>query len=183
MGIHLNLVGHIGIHVSGVDRSINFYRKVLGLKVTGRWGPPDFGRPICFMRINDKHHDVVLFELSEDVRKAGITSTDSRIRGAPGLDHIAFEVDSRQDWLLALDHVRSCGVNIVSGPYVHAPEGGEKGFVGGSGSHAFYFLDPDGNRIEVYCWMMTVGRAWPPRTPTCRITPDKLGGASSGSTI
>jgi hypothetical protein len=26
----------------------------------------------------------------------------------------------------------------------------------GSGSHAFYFLDPDGNRIEVYCWMMTV---------------------------
>ena len=40
--------------------------------------------------------------------------------------------------------------------YVHAPEGGEKGFVGGSGSHAFYFLDPDGNRIEVYCWMMKV---------------------------
>jgi hypothetical protein len=36
-----------------------------------------------------------------------------------------------------------------------APEGGDK-FVGGSGSHAFYFLDPDGNRIEVYCWMMTV---------------------------
>ena len=29
-------------------------------------------------------------------------------------------------------------------------------FVGGTGSHAFYFLDPDGNRIEVYCWMMTV---------------------------
>src|SRR5262249_8365613 len=95
---------------------------------------------------------------SEDVRKAGITSTDSRIRGAPGLDHIAFEVDSRQDWLLALDHVRSCGVNIVSGPYVHAPEGGEKGFVGGSGSHALsstrtgtgssLLLDDDGDRAE-----------------------------------
>jgi catechol 2,3-dioxygenase-like lactoylglutathione lyase family enzyme len=116
MGIHLGRVGHIGIHVSDVDRSIDFYRQVLGLKVTGRWGPPDFGRPICFMRINEKHHDVVLFELSEDVRKAGITSTDSRIRRAPGLDHIAFEVDSREHWLLALDHVRSCGVEIVSGP-------------------------------------------------------------------
>ena len=45
MGIHLGRVGHIGIHVSDVDRSIDFYRKVLGLKVTGRWGPPDFGRP------------------------------------------------------------------------------------------------------------------------------------------
>jgi hypothetical protein len=30
-----------------------------------------------------------------------------------------FEVDSREDWLLALDHVRACGVEIVSGPYVH----------------------------------------------------------------
>ena len=87
MGIHLGRVGHIGIHVSDVDRSIEFYRKVLGLKVTGRWGPPDFGRPICFMRINDKHHDVVLFELSEGAKKAGMTSTDSRIRREPGLVH------------------------------------------------------------------------------------------------
>ncbi len=52
--------------------------------------------------------------------------------------------------------MRGCGVEIVRGPYVHAPEGSEQGFVGGSGSHAFYFLDPDGNRLEVYCWMMKV---------------------------
>ncbi len=155
MGIHLDRVGHIGIHVSDIDRSIEFYRKVLGLKVTGRWAPPDFPRPICFMRISDKHHSVVLFELGEDVKKAGIAATDSRNRKSPGIDHIAFEVDSREDWLLAFDHVRSCGVSIVAGPYVHGPEGGET-FRGGSGSHAFYFLDPDGNRIEVYCWMMTV---------------------------
>jgi catechol 2,3-dioxygenase-like lactoylglutathione lyase family enzyme len=108
----------------------------------------DIRRPICFMRIDDKHHDVVLFELPEDARRAGVAVTDSSLRRAPGLDHIAFEVDSREDWVLALDHVRSCRVEIVSGPYVPAPEGGEKGFVGGSGSHAFYFLDPDGNRIE-----------------------------------
>ena len=155
MAIRLDRVGHIGIHVSDTDRSVEFYRKVLGLKLTGRWGPPDIRRPICFMRIGDKHHDVVLFELAEDVKKAGIPLIDSTKRNA-GLDHIAFEVDSREDWLNALDHVRSCGVEIVRGPYVHAPEGGEAGFVGGSGSHAFYFLDPDGNRLEVYCWMMKV---------------------------
>lgn len=99
------LVASVGIHVSDIDRSIAFYRKVLGLKVTGRWGPPDFGRPTYFMRINDKHHDVVLFELLDDVKKAGIASVDSRIRKAPGIDYIAFEVDSREDWLLALNHV------------------------------------------------------------------------------
>ena len=25
--------------------------------------------------------------------------------------------------------------------------------------HYFYFLDPDGNRIEIYCWMMTVSKS------------------------
>jgi catechol 2,3-dioxygenase-like lactoylglutathione lyase family enzyme len=155
MAIRLSRVGHIGIHVSDVERSIAFYREVLGLKVTGHWGPPDFSRPICFMRIDDKHHDVVLFELAEDAKKAGVVAVDSRHRTTPGIDHIAFEIDSREDWLLALDHVRDRGVKIVSGPYVHGPEGGET-FVGGSGSHAFYFLDPDGNRLEVYCWMMKV---------------------------
>ena len=92
MGIRLSRVGHIGVHVSDMDRSIEFYRQALGLKITGRWGPPDFGRPICFMRISDKHHDVVLFELPEDAKKAGVTSIDSRIRKSPGIDHIAFEV-------------------------------------------------------------------------------------------
>jgi catechol 2,3-dioxygenase-like lactoylglutathione lyase family enzyme len=28
-----------------------------------------------------------------------------------------------------------------------------------SGSHAFYFCDPDGNRIEFYCWMINVSKA------------------------
>jgi catechol 2,3-dioxygenase-like lactoylglutathione lyase family enzyme len=88
MGIHLGRVGHIGIHVSDVDRSIDFYRRVLGLKLTGRWGPPDIGRPICFMRIDDKYHDVVLFELPEDARKAGVAVTDSSLRRATGLDQL-----------------------------------------------------------------------------------------------
>jgi catechol 2,3-dioxygenase-like lactoylglutathione lyase family enzyme len=156
MGTRVSRIGHIGIAVSDVDRSIEFYRKVLGLKLTGRWAPPDFVRPICFMRIDDKHHDVVLFELPEDARRAGVR-IDSQSRKEVGLDHLAFECDSREDWLLTLDHVRACGVELVDGPYVHGHEASHAmSFSGGSGSHAFYFLDPDGNRIEIYCWMMRV---------------------------
>jgi lactoylglutathione lyase len=159
MVCRIDRLGHIGIHVSNVDRSIDFYRRVLGLKLTGKWGPPDFIRPICFMRVTDKHHNLVLFELSEDARRAGLNTGDSSRRNDVGLDHIAFEIDSREDWLLALDHVRACGVDIVDGPVVHGHESsGPMSFIGGSGSHAFYFLDPDGNRIEIYCWMMTVSR-------------------------
>jgi catechol 2,3-dioxygenase-like lactoylglutathione lyase family enzyme len=83
------------------------------------------------------------------VRKAGIPLTDSQLRKAPGLDHIAFEVDSREDWLNALDHVRACGVKIVRGPYVHAPEGGEQGIPGGAAA-TLLFLDPDGSRLGLF---------------------------------
>ncbi|MFQ5895965.1 MAG: hypothetical protein ACE5JJ_09175 [Nitrospinota bacterium] len=54
----------------------------------------------------------------------------------------------------SLEHIRSKEVELVQGPMVHGIEG--DGFLGGSGSHAFYFLDPDGNRIEVYWSMMRV---------------------------
>jgi catechol 2,3-dioxygenase len=157
--MRLDRLGHIGLRVSDLDRSIAFYRKLLGLKLTGKWGPPEFRAPIAFMRIGEKHHDVVLFELPKDVDRSGLDKTDTSVRRAAGLDHVAFEMDSREEWLLAIDHVKNCGVEIVAGPCVHGHEStGPLSFIGGSGSHAFYFLDPDGNRVEVYCWMMTVSK-------------------------
>ena len=157
--MRLDQLGHIGIHVSDLDRSIEFYRKVVGLKLTGRWGPPDFRCPLAFMRIGDMHHNVVMFELDKDVDRNNLTTTNSSRRRDVGLDHIAFEMLSREEWLLAIDHVRACGVEIIAGPVVHGHKSpGPMAFVGGSGSHAFYFLDPDGNRIEVYCWMMTISQ-------------------------
>ncbi len=36
--------------------------------------------------------------------------------------------------------------------------GEEGGFPGGSSSHAFYFCDPDGRRIEFYCWMTRISK-------------------------
>jgi lactoylglutathione lyase len=159
MNFQISRLGHVGIHVSDVERSIEFYRKVVGLKLTGNWRQPEAFRPLCFMRIDDKHHDLVLFELPKDVDPDGLDTSDSADRRNIGVQHIAFEFDSREEWLHALDHVRSCGVEIVDGPLVHGHEAtSNQSFEGGSGSHAFYFLDPDGNRVEFYCWMMTVSR-------------------------
>ena len=45
MSFEVSRLGHIGIHVTDVNRSIEFYRKVCGFKLTGNWGPPDFSRP------------------------------------------------------------------------------------------------------------------------------------------
>ena len=69
-----------------------------------------------------------------------------------GFQHIAFELPNRKEWLKALEHIRGCGVEIAYGPIVHGPEG--DGFLQGSGNRAFYFCDPDGNYIEIYCDIM-----------------------------
>ena len=159
MPCKLSGIGHMAIHVSNVENSIEFYRSVVGLKLTGKWGPPDFSRPICFMRCDEYHHDLVLFELPEDVERIGLDKQDSEYKKQVGLHHLAFIVDHREDWLDAIEDVKSSGVESVSGPYVHGNEGDDpNSFTGGSGSHAFYFLDPDGNRIEIYCWMMKITR-------------------------
>lgn len=159
MSVKVGRLGHVGIHVSDVEKSIEFYRKVCGLKLTGNWREPDAFRPICFMRVGDDHHNLVLFELPKDVDRKTLDTSDSFHRRTIGTHHIAFELETREDWLDALAHVRSCGVKVVAGPLVHGHESeSEQSFVGGSGSHAFYFCDPDGNRIEFYCWMMKVTR-------------------------
>ena len=46
------------------------------------------------------------------------------------------------------------GVEPISGPLIHGFEGG--GNLGGSGSRSSDFLDPDGNRLEIFTDMMRV---------------------------
>ena len=43
---------------------------------------------------------------------------------------------------------------MINGPLIHGFESG--GNLSGSGSRSFYFLDPDGNRLEIYTDMMRV---------------------------
>ena len=159
MSLGITRLGQIAIYVADLDRSVEWYRKVVGLKETGRWPATENATPISFMRIDDWHHDYVLKELPREYDRATHDASDTWTRGAGGVHHIAFEFGAREDWLNAMEHVRSCGVEIVQGPQINAHEArNEQGETTGSGSHAFYFCDPDGNRIEFYCWMMKVTR-------------------------
>ncbi|MBT5367785.1 MAG: VOC family protein, partial [Nitrospinaceae bacterium] len=99
MGCNVGSLGHIGVQVSDMDRSLKFYREVVGLKLTGRWGPPDFPGQICFMRVDQMHHNFVLFGLPEGADNPPSVGIDSTQRHDVGLNHVAFEVDDREDWL------------------------------------------------------------------------------------
>src|SRR5262245_26300197 len=149
-GFTISRVGHVGIHVTDLDRSLAWYRDILGLTLTGRW--PFGDGEMAFMRFGNDHHNIVLFTHPTKV------TTENRNAGYNALQHIALEVDSRDEWLKALADLRKKGVEIVSGPLIHGPEGGDgpNSFMGGSGSRSFYFLDPDGNRLELYTDMITV---------------------------
>lgn len=150
-GFTIDRVGHVGIQVTDMDRSLEWYRDVLGLTVTGRWPMGENGE-MAFMRFTDSHHDLVLFSHPTPV------TDENRHSGYNALQHIALEVSTRDEWLKALSDLRLKDVEIVQGPLIHGPEGGSGpgSFEGGSGSRSFYFLDPDGNRLEIYTDMMKV---------------------------
>ena len=151
-GFTISRVGHVGIQVTDVSRSLAWYRDVLGLTLTGRWPMGEHGE-MAFMRFTDDHHNVVLFTHPTRV------TDETRHAGYNALQHIALEVADRDEWLKALATLHRKGVEITLGPLVHGPEGSvgaPVNFSGGSGSRSFYFKDPDGNLLEIYADMMQV---------------------------
>ena len=113
-GVHR--VGHIGIWVSDIDKSLNWYRNVVGLKLTGLWGEPYRKDRQCFVRCEDWHHDIVFFEIDKAKDRKGLDQSDTGKRHLPGVHHIAFEIPEREDWLNALEECKKKGIPFVSGP-------------------------------------------------------------------
>ncbi|MEO1797544.1 MAG: VOC family protein [Pseudomonadota bacterium] len=118
-------VGHIHLKVSDLERSIAFYRDVLGFELQQRYGPS-----AAFLSAGGYHHHI------------GLNTWQSRggspaPKGHPGLFHVAFVYPTRADLGRALAQVLEAGI-----PLTGAADHGA--------SQAIYFDDPDGNGIEIY---------------------------------
>lgn len=151
-------LGHVGIAVADLDRSVAFYTDVLGMKLTEifRYGEDRVGHGVAvlagaFVRgaKDTVHHRLSIFTLRNPTAPVpGATTL--------GLHHIAWEFDTRDD-LIDMYH-RFVAQDI---PIVNAR-------IGGPGNHArFYGLDPDGNVNEFYYSIDQIGsedsvRAHPP---------------------
>lgn len=114
-------LGHVGIFVTDLERSIAFYRDMLGLKVSDR------SERNAFMTAQDRvseHHEFVLFT----GRAEGAAST---------VQQISFHASSLQDvrdfYKTFVEH--DVRINRV---------------VSHGNAIGCYFQDPDGNNIEVY---------------------------------
>ncbi|SFD89377.1 VOC family protein [Roseivivax sediminis] len=118
-------IGHVHLQVSDLERSIAFYRDVIGLSLVQR-----YGRQAAFLSAGGYHHHVGL----NTWNSAGQPPGSKR---HPGLFHTAFLFPDRATLGAALKRAVDAGVTITG-----AADHGV--------SEAVYFDDPDGNGVEIY---------------------------------
>jgi catechol 2,3-dioxygenase len=116
-------LGHIVLRVRNLERSKRFYTQVLGLSLTGEIE----GRMAFFAAAGDSH-DLAVMALGADAAP----TEANRV----GLEHFAYQVASEAELKAWNRHFRAADVTVLGS----TDHGVAKGI---------YFLDPDGNQIEV----------------------------------
>lgn len=118
-------IGHVHLRVSDLERSVAFYRDVIGLDEMQR-----MGTQAAFLSAGGYHHHVGLNTWES---AGGLPPTP----GSTGLYHLALLYPTRRDLSLALRRLIDHGVPL-----------------GGASDHgvsqALYLDDPDGNGLELY---------------------------------
>lgn len=119
-------LGHVVFYVKDLERSLAFYRDLLGFKEVGRV----FNGTAAALTSGRTHHELLLIQVGD----APPPPTGRRL----GLYHIGIKVgDSLDELRAAKDELERAGVEI-----------------GGMSDHtvsqSLYLHDPDGNEIELY---------------------------------
>jgi len=124
MPIAIDRIDHLVLTVFDVERTIDFYRRVLGMEpVTFAGGR----RALAFGRQKLNLH------------QAGREYEPKALKPVPGAIDLCFIASSPLGEVV--DHLRACGVALVEGP---VPKTGALGPMS-----SVYFRDPDGNLVEV----------------------------------
>ncbi|GAA2630517.1 VOC family protein [Actinomadura fulvescens] len=139
--------GHVGLNVTDLGRSGDFYRRVLGLETLGESAEGD--RRYAFLGLDGK----LLITLWQQ--------SDGRFATAlPGLHHLAFQVPDIEDVRRAEATLRELGATLFHDGVVAHREGAQSGGV--------FFEDPDGIRLEIYAPTGAGDRPAPAKSaPTC----------------
>ena len=119
-------LGHVVLYVRDLQRSLAFYRDLLGLRALGE----TFDGRACMLSSGRTHHELLLLEVGD----APGPARGRRV----GLYHIGWCIgDSDAELRQARDELERAGVVI---------EGMSDHWI----SHSLYLRDPDGNEIELY---------------------------------
>ena len=116
-------IGHAHLKVRDLQRSIDFYKRFLGLEVT-----EVVGDHYAFLTAGTYHHEIALQNVGPDAPHPPAKGT--------GLYHVAFEVPDKRSFSLAYRSLLEAGIPVVAVDHYI--------------SWAMYFDDPDGNGLEIY---------------------------------
>lgn len=120
--------GHIGLNVTDLDRSLAFYRDVLGFTLIAEG--KEEGRRYAFLG------DGTALVLTLWQQAEGPYASDRA-----GLHHLAFEADSIERVRAYEEALRTYGVDFAYEGVVAHREGAASGGI--------FFHDPDGTRLEI----------------------------------
>ena len=118
-------IGHVHLKVADLERSIAFYRDVLGFELQQR-----YGTEAAFLSAGGYHHHIGLNTWQS---KGGVPPAP----GTTGLFHVAILYPTRGLLADALRRVGEAGIQL-DGAADHGV------------SEALYLRDPDGNGVELY---------------------------------
>ena len=128
----LQKIGHVVLRTADLQRSVDFYTRVLGFRVSDVYPGEMVPGGMVFMRCNADHHGVAL---------VGAMPAAAEQRE---LHHLAFEVATLDEVFRARKHLREQGTRIVF-------EGRRRAGV----QIAVEFLDPDGHKLEIHASDLT----------------------------
>ncbi|MEV7196592.1 VOC family protein [Streptomyces sp. NPDC093510] len=125
--------GHIGLNVTDLERSLAFYRDVIGYGVIGegKEESKEEGRRFAFL--GEGGRPVLTLWQQADAAYS---------EGNAGLHHLAIEVDSIERVKEYESALRAYGVEFAYDGVVPHGEGAASGGI--------FFHDPDGTRLEIY---------------------------------
>jgi catechol 2,3-dioxygenase len=117
-------LAHTNLFVGSYEKAAEFYNKIVGLGIV--YIQPD--NRSSFVSNGNTYHDLGLTDITSHYAQPG---------QRPGLNHIAFELETEVDLVDGYNRAVAAGVKFLKTADHDA-------------AHAVYKLDPDGNEVEIY---------------------------------